>query len=63
MNAESKKKVDSSSTDSQTSSGWDPFTVWRERVHKPRAESKRPATVAAARQPATNTLRLLKQSG
>jgi hypothetical protein len=26
------------SSDSQTVSGWDPFTVWRERVHKPRAK-------------------------
>jgi hypothetical protein len=25
------------SSDSPAPSGWDPFTVWRERVHKPRA--------------------------
>jgi hypothetical protein len=63
MNAESLKKVDSNSTESQTSSGWDPFIVWRERVHKPRAESKRPTAAATPRETATNSLRLLKQSG
>lgn len=63
MNAESPKKVDANATDSQTPSGWDPFTVWRERVHKPRAESKRPATVAVPQESGTSTLRLLKQSG
>lgn len=63
MNAESLKKPDSNSIDPQTPSGWDPFTVWRERVHKPRAESKRPATVAAPRESTPGPLRLLKQSG
>lgn len=64
MNAESVKKADSDSAVTQTASGWDPFTVWRERVHKPRAELKRPAAVAALREPATSTtLQLLKQSG
>jgi hypothetical protein len=63
MNAESLKKADSKSADPQTASGWDPFTVWRERIHKPRAESQRSATVAAARESATSPLRLVKQSG
>jgi hypothetical protein len=61
MNAESLKKADSNATDLQTPSGWDPFTVWRERVHKPRAESKRLAVVATPREPSTGTLRLVKQ--
>ena len=42
MNTDSLKRVENPPAETETSSGWDPYTVWRERVHKPRA--KAPAT-------------------
>lgn len=63
MNSDSLKPVDSDATESQTPSAWDPFTVWHERVHKPRAESTRASTVAAQIEPSLTALRPVKQRG
>lgn len=38
-------------TESPTSSGWDPFTVWRERVHKPRSKAPAGGTVVSSERP------------
>jgi hypothetical protein len=40
MSTEALKPVETpASPETPSSSGWDPFTVWRERVHKPRAKT------------------------
>ena len=38
MSTDSLKPAEPSAPEVQ--SGWDPFTVWRERVHKPRAKAR-----------------------
>jgi hypothetical protein len=46
MSTNAIKPDGNSISEADTSSGWDPFTVWRERVHKPRAKvpAARPGT-------------------
>ena len=49
-------------TDSPTSSGWDPFTVWQERVHKPRSKAPAARAVLSTERPLA-ILNPLKQGG
>jgi hypothetical protein len=37
MSSHALKPAETASVETQAPSGWDPFQVWRERVHKPRA--------------------------
>jgi hypothetical protein len=47
MSTDSRKTVEAPAQETQVSSGWDPFTVWRERVHKPRSKRAAPAVADA----------------
>jgi hypothetical protein len=37
MSTDSRKTVETPAPVSEAQTGWDPFTVWRERVHEPRS--------------------------
>jgi hypothetical protein len=39
MSTDSRETAETSAAEAPATSGWDPFTVWRERVHKPRSKS------------------------
>ena len=43
MSTDSRKTVQTQAQASQAQGGWDPFTVWRERVHEPRSRRAAPA--------------------
>lgn len=44
-------KPETPTTERPTSSGWDPFTVWRERVHKPRSKAPAAKPTLSAERP------------
>ena len=49
MSTDSRKTLQTQAQASQDHAGWDPFTVWRERVHEPRSRrAAHPANDAIA---------------
>jgi len=62
MSADPQKPVLTESPAADAPSGWDPFTVWRERVHQPRAQARAPRSAPIAEQTLA-VLRPIKQSG
>lgn len=52
MSTDTPKSLETpASAEDQTPSGWDPFTVWRERVHTPRAKKSTVRTRVSAELP------------
>ena len=43
MSTDTRKTVETPAQVPQASAGWDPFTVWRERVHEPRSRRAAPS--------------------
>jgi hypothetical protein len=61
MSTDSRKTVETPAQVSQASAGWDPFTVWRERVYKPGCKARAARTVDL--NPPLKVLTPVKQSG
>lgn len=61
MSSDSRKSAETATPETQVLSGWDPFTVWRERVHKPRTTARTARPVVDT--PPRAVLDPIKQSG
>jgi hypothetical protein len=61
MSAESRKHLETPAQETPVSSGWDPFTVWRERVYKPGTKARAARTVEV--NPPVAVLNRVKRSG
>jgi hypothetical protein len=61
MSAESRKALESPAQETPVSPGWDPFTVWRERVYKPGSKAR--AARTADVNPPLTVLDPFKQRG
>ena len=60
MSADSRKTFEPPAQETPVSSGWDPFTVWRERVYKPGCKAR--AARAVEVKPPLTVLNPVKQS-